>query len=463
MEVVWGRYLLTMDGERRILQDAGVVLDGSEIVAVDSIGSIRKRFPGIPESGGAHFAVLPGLVNSHMHLSCSLFRGYIDDLPLLEHDVRFLFPGQRAMNPENVYYASLLSCLELLRNGVTTVADAYLLPQATARAMVDSGIRGIVSPAMMDTWLGGEERPVITTTDQAIEEVKELREGWHGAGNNRIEVWPAPFTDLSAGPELLRRSGDLAREWDAGIQIHLGETLEGCNLVKRIHGKSVLEYVESCGLLEDNRVVAAHCCWVNERDIAVIKKRDVAVSYCPSSETKMADGIPPVARLLADGACVATAIDATCVNNSADLFREAKLGAVLQKVVYPFDAEILPAEQALEMITCLPARALGMDDTIGSLEVGKKADVITIRLDRAHFVPLLDRPRPTVINHLIYSATGHDVSDVYVDGQRVVAEGCVTTVDETDLISTTQEVMRAFIRESGIEREITSLRWTDSQ
>ena len=460
MEAVWGRYLLTMDDERQILQNAGVVLDGSRIISVDTIESIRERFPGIAETGGDSFAVLPGLVNSHMHLSCSLFRGYIDDLPLLEHDVRFLFPGQRAMNAENVYYASLLSCMELLKNGVTTVADAYLLPQATAKAMVDSGIRGIVSPAMMDTWLGGEERPVISTTDEAIEEVKELRDGWHGAENNRISVWPAPFTDLSAGPELLRRSGELAREWDAGVQIHLGETLEGCNLVKRIHGKPVLEYVESCGLLQDNRVVAAHCCWVTERDIAVIKKHNVAVSYCPSSESKMADGIPPVARLLADGVCVATAIDATCVNNSADLFREAKLGAVLQKVVYPFDAEILPAEQALEMITCLPARALGMDGTVGSLETGKKADVITVRIDGAHYVPLLERPRPTVVNHLIYTTTGHDVSDVYVDGRRIVAEGRVITVDETEVIATAQEVMRGFIRDSGIEQEITSLRWT---
>ena len=459
MNIVWGRYLITLDGERRILDDAGIAIEGSEIVAIDAVDVLRRRFPEATETGGPRHAVLPGLVNAHMHLSCSLFRGYIDDLPLLEHDVRFLFPGQRAMTDDNVYWASLLSAMELLKNGVTTTADAYLLPQATARAMVDSGIRGIVSPAMMDTWLGGEERPVITSTEGAIEEVEALRASFHGAGGGRIAVWPAPFTDLSAGPELLRRSGELAREWGAGIQIHLCETLEGCNLVKRIHGKSVLEYVEDCGLLQDNRVVAAHCCWVNERDIAIIQRHDVAVAYCPSSEMKMADGIPPVGRLLHAGVCVATSIDATCVNNTADLFREAKLGAVLQKVVYPYDAEVVPAEQALEMITRQPARALGLADSVGSLEVGKKADVVAVGLEGAHFVPLLDRPRPTVVNHLIYCASGHDVTDVFVDGQHVVAEGRMTTVDEGEVIAAAQEAMVAFVRDSGIDRETTPLKW----
>jgi 5-methylthioadenosine/S-adenosylhomocysteine deaminase len=450
-----------MDSERRIAINAGVVIDGSKIIAVDTIAAIRERFPNIKETGGANVAVLPGLVNTHMHLSCSLFRGYIDDLPLLEHDVKFLFPGQRAMTDHNVYYASLLSTMELLKNGVTTTADAYLLPQATAKAMVQSGIRGIVSPAMMDTWLGGEERPVVTTTDEAIEEVQRLRDDWHGAAGGRIQVWPAPFTDLSASPELMRRSGDLARRWGSGIQIHLAETHEGCNLVKRIHGKSVLELVESNDLLEGNRVIAAHCCWVTERDIAIIKRHHVAIGYCPSCEMKMADGVAPVARLLHDGVCVSIAIDATCVNNSADLFREAKLGAILQKTVYPFDAEVIPAEQALELITRVPARALGLATEIGSLELGKKADVITIRLDGPHYVPLLDRPRPTIINHLIYSTTGNDVSDVFVDGVHVVAKGQMTTIDEQEVIESAQKAMMDFVENSGIGREITPFRWLD--
>lgn len=459
MEIVWGRYLLSMDGERRILDDAGVAFERDTILAVDTVTSLRQRFPGARETGGRDFAVLPGLVNTHMHLCCSLFRGYIDDLPLIEHDVRFLFPGQRAMTPDNVYCASLLSAVELLKNGVTTTADAYLHPQATARAMVDSGIRGIVSPAMMDVWLGGEIRPVISSTDAAIKEVEELYAQWHGAGDGRLAVWLAPFTDLSASPTLLRRSAALAREWGVGIQIHLAETLEGVNIVKRSHGKRVLEFVRDCGLLEGTRVVAAHCCWLSEPDIAVLKSADVAVSYCPSAEMKMADGVTPVARLLHDGVCVSIAIDATCVNNSADLFREAKLGAALQKIVYPFDSEIVPAEQALELITCEPARALGMESVIGSLEIGKKADLIAVRLTGPHYVPLLRRPRPTIVNHLIYAASGADVAHVYVDGRQVVANGQVTTLDEREVVASAQEAMEAFVARSGIDREITPLRW----
>lgn len=459
MDLIWGRYLISMDGARRVLTDAGVACENGTIVAVDSIEALRRRYPRGREVGGARFAILPGLVNTHMHLCCGLFRGYIDDLPLLEHDVRFLFPGQRAMTPDDVYQASLLSAVELLKNGVTTTADAYLHPEASARAMVDSGIRGIVSPAMMDVWLGGEVRPVVKSTADAIAEVRGLYERWHGAAGGRLSVWPAPFTDLSASAELMRRSAALARDWGVGLQIHLAETLEGVNLVKRNHGKRVLEYVKDAGLLDGTKVVAAHCCWLSEPDIDVIRTHDVSVSYCPSSEMKMADGIPPAARLLHEGICVAIAIDATCVNNSADLLREAKLGAMLQKIVYPFDAEIVPAEQALEMITVEGARALGMESTIGSLEAGKKADVVVVRIDRPHFVPLLTQPRATIVNQLVYAASGADVAHVFVDGKEVVADGAMTTVDEAEVVSAAQRTTEAFVRRSGIDREMTALRW----
>lgn len=459
MKIIAGRYVVTMDAERRILEDAAVAIDKDRIVAVDTVETLRQRYPQCEEVGGGDFAILPGFVNSHMHLSCGLFRGYIDDMPLLEHDVRFLFPGQRAMNDRNVYQASLLSSVELLKSGCTTTADAYLRPQATARAMVDSGIRGIVSPAMMDTWLGGENGPLVSTTDGALREVRELREKYHGAGDGRISVWVNPFTDLSASPELMKASGDLARQWGCGVQIHLCETLEGVNIVKRRHGMRVFEYAESTGLFHDNLVVAAHCCWVSEPDIAIMKKHKIAVAYCPSSESKMADGLPPVPRLLSDGVNVSIAIDATCVSNSADPLREAKLGAVLQKVTYPYDSEILPAEEALEMITTQPARALGLEDEVGSLDVGKKADVIAIRIDGPHFVPLLRTPRQTVINHLIYSASGRDVAHVFVDGKQLVRDGKLVHVDERQLVSDAQQEMMDFIQASGIGAEITQMKW----
>lgn len=459
MQIIAGRYVVTMDAERRILEDAGVAIDKDRIVAVDSMEVLRQRYPQAGVVGGDDFAVLPGLVNSHMHLSCGLFRGYIDDMPLLEHDVRFLFPGQRAMNDANVYQASLLSSVELLKNGCTTTADAYLRPQASAKAMVDSGIRGIVSPAMMDTWLGGENGPLISSTEEALREVRELRDNFHGAGEGRLSVWVNPFTDLSASPELMKASGDLARRWGCGVQIHMCETLEGVNIVKRRHGKRVFEYAESTGLFNDNRVIAAHCCWVSEPDIAIMKRHDIAVAYCPASEAKMADGLPPVPRLLADGINVSMAIDATCVNNSADLLREAKLGAVLQKVTYPYDSEVVPAEEALEMIITQPARALGLQDEIGSLDVGKKADVIAVRITGMHFVPLLRAPRQTVINHLVYSASGNDVAHVFVDGRQLIRDGEPVHLNERKLIQDTQAAMLDFIEASGIAKEITQMKW----
>lgn len=459
--IVWGRYLITMDAERRILRDAGLVIRDDRIVDIGPVEDLRRINPNEEEYGGPQVCVLPGLVNTHMHLCCGVFRGYIDDMPLIEHDVRFLFPGQQHLSSDIVYATARLTCLELLRNGVTTTVDAYLQPNAAAQALADSGLRGIVSPAMMDRWLADEPGPVTKSTEACVAELDELHARWDGANNGRIRVWPAPFTELTASPRLLEISAERARAWNAGIQIHLAETMESVHLVKRQHGKRVLEYVESCDLLEGTRVVAAHCCWLSEPDIEVIKRNTVAVSYCPSSEMKMSDGIPPAARLRQVGVPVAIAIDATCVNNCADLFREAKLGAILQKVVYPFDPELIPAEQALEMITCVPAEALGMSDSVGSLEVGKKADAVTIRINRPHFVPLLDQPRPTVINHLIYSASGEDVCDVFVDGVHVVAQGRVLSIDEEEVMAAAQSATERLIADSGIDREVVPLRWSN--
>jgi 5-methylthioadenosine/S-adenosylhomocysteine deaminase len=459
MKILSGRYVVTMDTDRRVLERGGVAFEGDRIVAVDGVEQLAERFPECEILGGDEFVVLPGLVNAHMHLACSLWRGYIDDMPLIEHDVRFLFPGQRAMNNENVYAASLLSSLELLKNGVTTTADAYLYPAASARAILDSGLRGVVSPSMMDTWLGELPGPVITSTRGALDAAEELHSEWNGAGDGRIAICPAPFTDLTASPELIRGCAELARKWESVTQIHMCETLEGVNLVKRRYGKRVFEYAESCGLFESPHVVAAHCCWLSESDIAIIKKYDVAVAYCPSCEAKMSDGLPPITRLLSDGVCAAIAIDATCVNNSADLLHEAKIGALLQKVAPPLDPEVVPVERALEMVTINGARALGLEKAVGSLEVGKRADLIALRIDRAHYVPLLTAPRYTVINHLIYSANGADVAEVYVNGRHVVHDHQILTLDEREVIKRAQQAFEEFVDASGIASQIDPMRW----
>jgi 5-methylthioadenosine/S-adenosylhomocysteine deaminase len=328
--------------------------------------------------------------------------------------------------------------------------------------MVDSGIRGIVSPSMMDTWLGDEPGPVITTTDEALAEVTELRNAFHGAGDGRISVCPAPFTDLTASPELLSASAELAREWGSILQIHLCETLEGVNLVKRRYGVRVFEHAEREGVFNAPGVVAAHCCWVSEPDIAIIKEYDVGIAYCPSCEAKMADGLPPVSRLVHEGVAVAIAIDATCVNNSADLLREAKVGTLLQKVAPPLDPELLPAEKALEMITIDAARALGLASEVGSLEVGKLADLIALRIDGPHYVPLVDSPRYTIINHLIYAASGADVSEVVVNGRHVVRDGVAVTVDERGVVESAHGLFADFMQKSGITSEVEEMRWSSA-
>jgi 5-methylthioadenosine/S-adenosylhomocysteine deaminase len=450
VKLVRGRYVVTIDPTRRILDDGAVVVERDRIVAVDTYERLRRQFGQAHEFGGPDVAVLPGLVNAHMHLAASLWRGYIDDMTLLDHDVRYMFPGQRAMTPQITYAASLLSGLELLMSGVTTTADAYLHPDATIRALVALGTRALVSPSMMDSWLGDGAGPVVTSTQSALDGVVELHGEWNGTDSGRIRVCPAPFTDLSASPALMYGSAELAGRWGTPLQIHMCETHEGVSFVRRSHGLSVFEYAEKAGLFGRAPVLAAHCCWVSEPDIAVMKRHGVSVAYCPSSEAKMADGIPPVTRFLADGLAVAIAIDATSENNTADLFREAKVGAILQKVVPPYDPQALPVEKALDMITIDAARALGMEKDIGSLEPGKKADLITVRIDGPHFVPLLSKPTRTIVNHLVYGASGRDVDDVFVDGRPLMMGRQVHSVDEREVIRNAQKAIEEFVSRTAI-------------
>lgn len=451
MRLITGQYVVTMDAQRRVLKNGAVVIHGNQIVDVGDFVSLRHQYPDAEMMGSNTYAVLPGLINVHAHLASSLYRGIGDDMSLMEMNKRVLFPADKAMTADDVYIGALVSLIEMAKNGITTTADMYLNQDRVAEAIKHIGMRGIISTALMDQWEGQEVSPA-RQTDIVLEEGISLVERWNGAANGRIRAWFAPYTELLASKELLRRVREAADQYQTGIHIHLAETLESVELIRRQWGTRVFEYVERVGLLGPD-VLAAHCCWLSEKDIEVIKQTGIKVAHMPSAEMKLSDGITPVPRLLSEGICVAVGLDGPAWNNCNDLLREAKTAALLHKVNWPLDPELVPAETAFEMITVNAAQALLWDDEIGSLEVGKKADIVLVNLDQPQFVPLVDKPKCNLINHLIYAASGRDVDTVLIDGEVVVKNGKVLTVDEGQVLKEGSQRAQDLIIRSGISRD----------
>lgn len=457
-KIVHGRYLITMDAKRRIIKDGAVLIQGDRVAEISAFDVLRQRHSDAEIIGGSDYAILPGLINAHSHLASSLYRSIGDDMSLMEMNKRVLFPVEKVMTSNDVYWGSLISLMEMVKNGITTTLDMYLHQHKVAEAIRDVGMRGIVSTAMMDQWEGPEDAPQ-KSTEIVLEENIQLVEDWNGKAGGRIRAWFAPYTELLASEALMQKTRDAANRYQTGIHIHLAETYEAVEAVRRKKGKRIFEYVYDTGLLGPD-VLAGHCCWLSEKDIAIVKQSGVKIAHMPSAEMKLSDGITPVPRLLSEGVCVAVGLDGPGWNNCNDLLREAKTAALLHKVNWPFDPELIPAETALEMITVNAARALLWDDEIGSLEVGKKADIILVNLNQPHFVPLVDQPKFNIVNQLIYTSSGRDVETVLINGEIVVQDGQVVTVDEKDAVRRGFKIAQDLATRSGIAHEMIPWRWS---
>ena len=456
MRMAEGRYVITMDKRRRIISDGCVVYDGDKIVDVGKTDVMKEKYRNIEEKfGGRHSVVLPGLINTHMHLELSFFRGLWDGISLsrLKRNIAEVVPH---MTVEDIYTGSMLSLVDLVKNGVTTTIHISLHADKAAEAMSQLGTRGVVCTAMQDREIGEREAPP-RSTDEVLKENIDLIEKWNGAAQGRIKAWFGPYTELLTTPELLRRTDELADKYQTGIHAHLAETYESQMFIQGICGKRVYEYVHDTGMLGPN-VLAAHSCWLSENEIELIKKTGTNIAYCPCVESMISDGIAPTVRLLSEGVNVSLAIDANCNNQTSDLFREARFASLLHKNLPPLVSEVIPAEQALELITVNPAKALLWEKEIGSLEAGKKADLILVDIKKPYFMPVLDKPRATVVSNLIYAGSGNDVNTVIIDGKTIVKNKVIQTLNENEIIEKFQRATEDLMERSHytIERD---LRW----
>jgi 5-methylthioadenosine/S-adenosylhomocysteine deaminase len=366
---------------------------------------------------GRGFLVLPGLINTHTHSAMTLFRGLADDLPLKDWLEKHIFPAEaKFINPETVYWGSLLACAEMIRSGTTTLADGYFCLEGSARAIYQSGLRAVLAPGVVDFPAPGVPDPAGN-----IRSARDFVEKWSGRCP-RIRLGLFPHSPYTCSAKTLKKAKALAGEKAIPYFIHLAETREEVALVRDQTGLTPVRYLSRLGCL-DGTTIGVHVNYPDREEMALLAGAGARVSHCPESNMKLGAGVTPVTDLLAQGIVVGLGTDGCAGNNDLDLFREMGTAARLHKV-HRLDPTLLEAQTVLEMATLQAAAVLGWEKEIGSLEVGKQADLILIDLKQPHLTPLYHP-----FSHLVYAASGADVDTVFIAGQMVMRQRKLLTLD----------------------------------
>jgi 5-methylthioadenosine/S-adenosylhomocysteine deaminase len=421
---IWSaRYVVTMDGGRRLIENGAVAARGDRILAAGPRAEIERQYQPRQRLDSPQSLIMPGLVNAHTHAAMSLFRGIADDMRLQDWLDKFIFPAEaKNVNPEFVRWGTRLGCLEMALSGTTTLADMYYYEDVVAEAVKEAGLRGVLGETILKF-----PAPDFKTPQAALAFNERFIQRFRG--DPLIVPAVAPHALYTNTDETLRACRALANRYNVPLLIHVSETAEELDTAVQERGASPVRLLDRLGLFS-GRTVAAHAVWVDDADLAILKERGVGIAHCPSSNMKLASGVAPVAKMLALGLAVGLGTDGPAgSNNDFDMFEEMDLAAKLQKVISR-DPQVVPALQAVEMATILGARALGMEKEIGSLEPGKRADMITVRLDAPHAVPLYN-----VYSQLVYALKGSDVEHVMVNGRLIVRARRMLTLDAARILA----------------------------
>lgn len=418
--------VLTMDEAFTQYEPGAVAVQGDRIVAVGPEADLRARFPAAETLDCGGKVLMPGLVNAHGHAAMTLLRGLADDLRLDVWLLGYMMPVEREfVSPEFVYLGTQLACAEMIRSGITCFADMYYFEDGAARAAADAGLRGVMGQTVLKF-----PAPDATSFEESLEAARAFVQAWRG--HPLIVPSVAPHAPYTCTPEILRACAALAAEFDVPLQIHLSETALEVTNCKAENGVPVIPYVEKHGIF-GAKVVAAHCVHIDEGEIHALRSHGAGVAHCPSSNLKLASGVAPVAAMLKAGLKVGIGTDGVASNNDLDMFEELRLASFIAKNANN-DPTVLPAAQAVAMATRLGARALHMEHLIGSLEPGKRADLILVDLSRVHNSPRFRREPDGVYAQLVYASHASDVTDVMVNGRWVMRGGHLTTLDEQALL-----------------------------
>jgi 5-methylthioadenosine/S-adenosylhomocysteine deaminase len=436
--LIRGGTVLTMNDRLDTVDGDVLVRDGR----IEAVGRIDAgRHDTVLDASGA--LVLPGFIQTHIHLCQTLFRGFADDLALIDWLRTRIWPMEAAHTPASLRASARLAVCELLSSGTTSVLTMETVhdTEAVFEEVAASGMRAVVGKCLMDEDAAVPRR-LLQSAREAIDESLDLHRRWDGAAGGRIRAAFAPRFAVSCSQGLLEEVGALSSSHDVIVHTHASEQQAEIAIVERRTGKRNIEYFEAIGLASE-RLCVAHCVWVDQREQDILASRRVKVLHCPGSNLKLGSGLAPIAELRRRGISVSLGADGAACNNRLDMFEEMRLAAVLQSVRLGPGA--LPARDAVWMATREGARALGLEAEIGSVEPGKRADLIVVGLDRPHLAPGGD-PYST----LVYAARGTDVRHTVVDGEVLVRDSCPVRLDPVEVTAGARREAAALLVRAGI-------------
>jgi len=432
--------LVTIDSANRIVRGDLLIVHGR----IAELGATDQSADVVIDARGC--VVIPGFVQTHIHLCQTLFRGAADDLALIDWLKKRVWPMEAAHSAASITASARLGIAELIKGGTTCALTMETVnhTEQVFRVVEESGFRATVGKCMMDK---GDEvpRPLQEQTAQSIRESLDLLERWHGKANGRIRYCFAPRFAISCTRELLESVAELARERRVMIHTHASENRTECALIEAETGLRNINYLDSLGVT-GRHVALAHCVHLSNEEIRILKTTSTNVAHCPSSNLKLGSGIAPVTKLLEEGISVSLGADGAACNNRLDMFTEMRTCALLQKALH--GPEMLAASRVLRMATIDGARALGLESEIGSLEVGKRADVAVVSLGQVHTSPKTD-----VVSSLVYAAEASDVQSVIIDGRVVMHDRTLLTLDEAEVIAEAGVQAEILMAHTGLDRD----------
>ena len=425
--IINGGKILLLDPQNTCLNNSALAINGSAIIAIGSIEEINKKYHAKKVIDTLDSLVMPGFINCHTHAAMTCFRGIADDLELMDWLNNYIFPAEaKNVNKDLAYWGSLLACAEMIKSGTTTFCDMYIFEDETARAAKSAGMRCLIGEVLFDF-----PSPNIKTSQSVIDYTRMIIEKWQK--DPLINIIVEPHALYTCSPALLNDAKKLADDYQVPLGIHLLENKSEKEQLRQKFGKEAVIFLKEIGYL-NNRLLAFHCVCLSAEDMRLFADYGVNVSHNPASNMKLASGIAPVPDMLKAGVKVGLGTDGCASNNNLDMIKEMSTAAKLHKVAR-LDPTVMDAKTVVRMATINGAKALGMNKITGSLEVGKKADIIIIGLNKPHLTPLYNE-----YSHLVYAANGADVDTVFINGKLVMENRQLLTIDEAEVMQRVREI-----------------------
>ena len=420
--VVVGGTVITGDARHSVVAPGAVAIDGTDIVEVGTPDALAAKYRAAETIEARDQIVLPGLINTHTHAPMVMYRGLADDLALMDWLQKYIFPAEaRTVSPELVRIGTRLAALEMIESGTTTYADMYYFEEEIAKATREAGLRGVLGQTIIQFPVADAKTPAegLVRAEAFIKTFK---------GDSLIVPAVAPHAMYTNDKATLVACAELGRRYGVPIIIHLAETEDEVRIAREQHRSTPTAYLESIGFWGPN-TLAAHGVWVTDEDITILKRHGVGVAHNPESNMKLASGAAPVKKYLAAGVALGLGTDGAASNNDQDMFEAMRQASFLAKHA-EHDPTALPAQAALDLATIGGARALAMERLIGSLEPGKRADLIVVSVNAARQTPLYDP-----VSHLVYTTRGDDVRTTIVNGKVLMKERQLRTLDRAAVIA----------------------------